>query len=787
MTFSMKRILILLLVLAGLQTLAAPVSKKEAQQLGRTYLLKNNVIESSSTLTLADTYQQGGVECFYVFNIENIGFVLVSADDYASPILGYSMNGIFNQGNLPENLAQWLESYATAIANGVKENRQADQQTQRQWADLRKGSSEVKTATKSVSALLTSRWSQGYGYNEYCPIYEGQHVVVGCVATAMAQIMRYYAYPTHGFGSKSYVHNYYGMLSADFFNATYDFSLMPDEVSWESSNAEIDATSLFCYHCGVSVSMEYENPNHTTGSGAYMSKVAKALEHFGYYGAQLMTPDEDSVWKARLRNEIDNRRPILYSGNSAYSGGHAFVCDGYDDEDMFHFNWGWGGYGDGNYSLTTMQGFTSGHQAVLNITPSGFNSHTDVIYIASDGTGDGSSWDSANNNLEIATRYVAPELNKPIWVKAGTYYGDTTQETFIELTEGLVLYGGFAGTETADSQRDPHTNITILDGQNQQRVIYAEGAHQTIGGTTKVHGFTIQNGYADEGSALYAYGKVDCADLTIVGNHSVEEAPVLLLDYATLWRSKVIDNQCDSFPTAVFVRKCNIKQSLIASNRCGGVTLSNGATLLQSDIVENEGAGIVAKGSRSTVSGSIIWGNQQMLEHDSTNMPNFQYSAMDSDTLIAGTDNLQLSADNYGDNVLMGPQFVAVGSDWHLQQGSPCIDRGDIQTSAQSNKDLDGNYRFENGRADMGCYESNYVGISESHRNTETTVHPNPSTGLIVVNAPCNSVLQVYDSKENLLQQHNTQSGCLTLDLSAQRRGIYMIRCGESVCKVVLF
>lgn len=782
----MKRILILLLVLAGLQTIAAPVNKKEAQQLGHAYLLNNNVIKSNSTLTLSETYKQDGVECFYVFDIDNEGFVLVSADDYATPILGYSLNGKFSRNNIPENLAWWLESYASAIADGVKSQRQSDPLTQKQWAALRNDEPASKSATKSVSALLTSTWSQGYGYNAYCPTYEGQNVVVGCVATAMAQIMRYHGYPTHGFGSKSYVHNYYGMLSADFFNATYDFSLMPDEVTWESSSAEIDATSLFCYHCGVSVSMEYENPGHPSGSGAFMNKVAKALEYFGYYDAELRYPDEDSVWKARLCNELDHGRPILYSGASGSAGAHAFVCDGYGNGgEMFHFNWGWGGYGDGFYSLTTMQGFTSNQEAVLNIIPSGFNSHTNVIYIASDGTGDGSSWEQASNNLATAAKHVAPEIEKPIWVKAGTYYGDTTQETFIELEEGMTIYGGFVGTETEESQRDPRTNITILDGQNRQRVVYAEGAHQTIGGTTRIHGFTIQNGFSDEGSALYAYGKVDCADLTIIDNHSIDEAPVLLLDLATLLRSKVMNNQCDSFPSAVYVRKCNVKQCLIADNNCGGVTLTNGATILQSDIVENNGTGIIAKGNRSTVSGSIIWGNQQLLECDSTNIPNFKYSALDSDTLVAGTDNIQLNSNNEGDATLPGPKFLAAGSDWHLQEGSPCIDNGDPQTNAQNNKDLDGNYRYENGRADMGCYESNFVGI---HSPSETTlnIYPNPTMGWIILNAQVGETLQILDPMGRIVMQRCVTAENTTLDLSQLTKGIYLVRCGERTSKLVV-
>jgi len=206
-------------------------------------------------------------------------------------------------------------------------------------------------------------------YNASCPADAAGpdgHVWAGCVATAMAQVMKYHNYPTTGTGSHSYSHPTYGTLSANFGETTYNWASMPDSLSDYNS----DVAKLL-YHIGVSVDMDYA----PDGSGAYMSDAAYALETYFKYSNSLSYVWKSSYstdeWTTILRTEIDNKRPILYSGHG--TGGHAFVCDGYSGSDYFHFNWGWGGSEDNYFYLNDLTpgsyDFTDSQGAVIGIRP----------------------------------------------------------------------------------------------------------------------------------------------------------------------------------------------------------------------------------------------------------------------------------------------------------------------------------------------------------------------------------------------------------------------------------
>ncbi len=203
----------------------------------------------------------------------------------------------------------------------------------------------------NVDPLLSTLWNQGTYYNQLCPTDPngpGGHVWAGCVATAMGQVMKYHDHPDQGTGSHSYYAAGYGTQSANFGVTTYEWSSMPNQIN--SNNLPI-ATLL--YHLGVSVDMQY-SPN---GSGAYSSDARDALvDYFSYSpNAQLLPknsfPIETFIYK--LQNELNLNRPVYYSGSGS-GGGHAFVCDGYQGDDYFHFNWGWSGYGDGYFYLNNL-------------------------------------------------------------------------------------------------------------------------------------------------------------------------------------------------------------------------------------------------------------------------------------------------------------------------------------------------------------------------------------------------------------------------------------------------
>ncbi len=228
-----------------------------------------------------------GTPVMYVFNIGDTGFIIAGANKSFSPIVGYSFNGSYDSERLPENLKAWLEGYVedvSAVKSSSQKNADilaAQNEFQAEWKALEHSDASYYAAKggKAVSALVETRWDQGAGYNNYCPAYSGSydgHSVTGCVATAMAQIIRYHRYPNVGYSRRSYSHAYYGQLSADFDLAYYDYTKMPITVNAYSNSEYQNAVSLLCYHCGVAVKMNYQNPQHTSGSGAHSESVTEA-------------------------------------------------------------------------------------------------------------------------------------------------------------------------------------------------------------------------------------------------------------------------------------------------------------------------------------------------------------------------------------------------------------------------------------------------------------------------------------------------------------------------------
>ena len=315
---------------------------------------------------------------FYVLNsTQEGGFVIVSADDRVQPILGYSEEHTFDASNMPPNLREWLMGYEQQIHYAIDENIEPAEEIVAEWGTLLEGGAIAPKSTTAVNPLLTTQWDQSPYYNQLCPSYFFGlgHTQTGCVATAMAQVMKYWNYPAHGRGYHSYNCNYYGTQSANFANTTYDWSHMPNQLTSSSSATQINAVATLMYHCGVSVEMDYGY----SGSSAYTSDVADALiSYFRYdYNTHFDSRANyffDSNWISLLKTELNAGRPIVYDGHGA-AGGHAFVCDGYDNSNYFHFNWGWGGScNNAYYSINNLTpgtfDFTSNQGAVIGIKPS---------------------------------------------------------------------------------------------------------------------------------------------------------------------------------------------------------------------------------------------------------------------------------------------------------------------------------------------------------------------------------------------------------------------------------
>ena len=306
---------------------------------------------------------------FYIFNFENDGFIIISAEDVMPPVLGYSPDGACSNIGIDPNFDSFMQNYTSQIQFIRQQNISADKETADLWKNYTSENPPLPEAldgSRAVTPLLTSLWNQNFPYNKLCPEEgsgPGGHVYAGCVATAMSMVMHYWRYPLQGQGSHSYNYPPYGNISANFGATQYLWNQMKDAM-----DPVYDDVALIQFHCGVGVDMMYS----ASGSGAYSWDVPPAIKnYFGYSNeAQFLEKDSYSLenWINILKEQINQSQPMYYSGYSN-SGGHAFVCDGYDDSDLFHFNFGWSGQSNGYYTLFSVGGFSDGQGAVVNFIP----------------------------------------------------------------------------------------------------------------------------------------------------------------------------------------------------------------------------------------------------------------------------------------------------------------------------------------------------------------------------------------------------------------------------------
>ena len=514
-----KYTFIAILITLTMTATAKHVDLETAKSVAVTFW-ENNVQKSNihkSGYEFYDIAAQTEFTNLYIFNT-NGGFVIVSSDDAAKPILGYSQQGSFDPNNIPVNAREWLNNYNREIQYAIDNNIESGEETREAWNNLRNGIGLAPKNTRTVSQLMTTTWNQSPYYNDLCPYDGDTRSVTGCVATAMAQVMKYWNWPLQGTGSHSYTsdeHPEYGTLSADFGNTIYDWDNMPDALTEGSSSTEINAVATLMYHCGVSVEMQYS----ATASGAYSVSYFNQLEYctenawrnfFGYsddlHGALRMfryvDENDDTLiyelyqyeeWIEMLKEDLDALRPILYTGHGNV-GGHAFVFDGYDSNDLFHVNWGWGGYENGFFSVDALEPdpggigggdylFNMDHTAVFGVEPDYGNLSVTPQQIQID----------ANSNTIQFNIYASyrPEncditSNQP-WLTLSSSNapgaGETTTitATVTPNTSGATRHATVTiiqGSETATisvTQNDVQYTITVLSENTDQGEVYGGG------------------------------------------------------------------------------------------------------------------------------------------------------------------------------------------------------------------------------------------------------------------------------------------------------------------------
>ena len=359
-------ILVFVLVFSALNLQAKPIDSSLAFAAAQKFATTQFALERATT-QLVYTGQDGA---FFVFNVGEHSFVIIAGDDAHRPVIGYSDESSFDAADIPPALSYYLDGVAECVLQ--LHSAVATPDVAAEWASvLAHGRLLSRHGGRGTGYFCQTQWNQTYPYNYCCPVDpagSGGHAIVGCLATAMSQLMRFWAYPAQGIGSHCYYHDDYGEICADFGNTTYDWDNMPNTLNNNSSEAEMLATGTLCFHCGVTIDMGY-GPDGSGGASGPIPGVMN--QYFNYCDAivQLRRDDyETETWKAMVREQFDMGWPMYYGG--CQDGGcHAFVCDGYDDNDMFHFNLGWGGSSDGWYLIDDAP-YTHPADAMFNFVPS---------------------------------------------------------------------------------------------------------------------------------------------------------------------------------------------------------------------------------------------------------------------------------------------------------------------------------------------------------------------------------------------------------------------------------
>ena len=484
---------------------AKPITPVSAKIVAENFY-KSSTAKILNASTLVHTeYAANGLPLYYAYNInENDGFVIISADDAVRPIVGYSTENKFVKPEANSNLAFWMKEFSVGVVALRENNVVADEKISNEWtkyaaninADRQaNGAANTMTSGNAVLPLMKTLWSQNPYYNALCPGTAGNLSVTGCVATTMAQIMKYWAYPATGTGSSSYTcttakgfTNNYGVLSANYGTTTYNWANMP--ISVTSANNDV---ATLMYECGVSVDMDYD----PAGSGAQVlgasgpSAQHSYLTYFKYdptqlHGLSRNSLNNDTRWIDTIEHDLNIGRVVQYAGYDPSEGGHTWVCDGYDASDNLHMNWGWGGSDDGYFALNNFQ-TTNGtfnpsgnHQILVGIVPKAANTiDASILSIASP---TGSYCTNSFTPTITIKNFGSSTLTSCIInyqidggaVQTQNWSGTLASQQFT--TVNLSTYNSTVGTHTLTCYTSAPNNATDQDLTNDQSsTIYSVG------------------------------------------------------------------------------------------------------------------------------------------------------------------------------------------------------------------------------------------------------------------------------------------------------------------------
>ena len=337
----------------------------------------------------APASKEAGVPVLYVANkVRSGGFAVIGTDGTSEVLLGYADEGTLDPDHVPAPLKEWLDLYAGQLALAA--------QNPGSW---RIAATQQEPMEPVAPLLGDITWDQTYPYNLLTPLYVGTtHAATGCVATAMAQVMRYHQWPAQGQGEHSYVCTTMNnvTLSADFSQSTYQWQHMTPKYSAESTEEECMAVAQLMKDCGYAVDMQYGEQ-----SGSNIELLPNALTAYfdydssiGLYNRQYYTQSE---WHDIICREIREHRPVFSTGFTGGAGGHAYVFDGYDAQGLIHVNWGWSGMSNGYYRLSALTpptqgtggstgGFNTKQAILVGMVPQGQGGDTHIQIVSSEKT-----------------------------------------------------------------------------------------------------------------------------------------------------------------------------------------------------------------------------------------------------------------------------------------------------------------------------------------------------------------------------------------------------------------
>lgn len=470
-----RTILVLLFVVMAAYVFASPVDPQRAMQVAKQFVPQSTTVkrapkrgsqtEPSSSIVYTHMMPGGDRPAFYIVNVDGGSFVLVSADDVAHPVLGYSLTSkwpVSADGSveLPAHIKGFFDDLAAQMETAIESepNLAPDEEWSTPKTTKRSPSRGTTNLPDSVGPLLTTTWNQGQYYNSLCPEdVNGPdgHAQNGCVATAMAQIIKYWgdSVQIRLRGTHSYDSNY-GTLTVDYNNESYDYANMPNELTAESTPEQVTAIAKLMYHCGVATNMSYG----ATESSAFDMDARAGLINFYSFSPDLSYAERsfftDADWNGLLRENIASCRPIIYSGHGV--GDHSFILDGYKNDDYYHFNFGWGGFADGWYLTNAINpgalNFSSNQTALVGIVPDNTSS---IILGQMAGTstffvdeplefyhllGHNAYHGSDNaQTFNSTTKFIASDTVVPIVTNLVRYEGDQSVKVFYGLDDDYYM------------------------------------------------------------------------------------------------------------------------------------------------------------------------------------------------------------------------------------------------------------------------------------------------------------------------------------------------------------